>query len=205
MLTVATCYWDALPDTPPNSRCFTPEWVDRLARNVRRHLTRPHRFIVFVDRVRHFTEAVQQLKLSRQPAGFHSMIEPFRIEGPLIVMGLDTVIVGNIDHMADWCEKPGTIGLPTDPYEHERTINGVALVPPGNRRIYDAWRGENDMVWLRNFPARRIDDEFPGQVVSLKFDDVRRKGLQNARIVYMHGRPKQHELTHLDWVRENWR
>ncbi len=32
------------------------------------------------------------------------MIEPFQLEGPLIVVGLDTVVVGNIDALADWCE-----------------------------------------------------------------------------------------------------
>jgi hypothetical protein len=123
----------------------------------------------------------------------------------MILTGLDTVIVGNLDHFADYCMTADKIALPRDPYQPERSINGVALVPAGHRRIWDEWRGENDMEWLRQHETAFIDDMWPRQVLSLKFHKVRDLGLQGARIIYFHGRPKMQELGHLDWIKANWR
>lgn len=61
------------------------------------------------------------------------------------------------------------------------------------------------MEWMRGQNTVFIDDLWPGEVLSLKAHDVRRKGLQGAKIVYMHGRPKQNELGQFDFVRDHWR
>lgn len=205
MLTIATCLWDANEKTPPNSRCFDETWVDKLFRGFKRNLTLPFRFVCFVDRPREFSEPIQQMKLARDPPDFGCLIEPFGIGGPLLVAGLDTIIVGNVDELARYCHHGTRVALPRDPYQPERSINAIALVPPGWTNIRTEWRGENDMEWLRRHPWQPIDDLWPGQVLSLKFHQVRTRGLQGARIVYFHGRPKPHELSAFQFVREHWR
>jgi hypothetical protein len=85
----------------------------------------------------------------------------------MILVGLDTVIVRNIDHFAHYCLTGDKIALPRNPYNAEQSINGVALVPAGHRKVFDDWRGENDMEWMRKFPWQPIDDLWPGQVVSV--------------------------------------
>jgi hypothetical protein len=125
---------------------------------------------------------------------------------PMILVGLDSVIVGNIDHFWNYCFTADKIALCRDPYKLERSINGIALVPAGFRWIWDTWQGENDMEWLRQHAEHTvfIDDIWPGHCLSLKAHDVRAKGLQGARVIYFHGVPKPHKLGHLGWIREHW-
>jgi hypothetical protein len=213
VLHIACCLWAPNHHSQPFSRCYDESWVERLYRGFARNLTRPFRFVCFTDRPRDLCAGVEQLRLRTATPGYGCLIEPFRLDArrvPLIVCGLDMVIVGNVDHLADWCARGDRIAAPRDPYRPERLINPVVLSPPGiGSRIFEAWSGENDMEWLRRFPWQPLDDLWPGQlaggVLSLKAHDVRRKGLQGACICYMHGTPKPHQLLHLPWVREHWR
>lgn len=204
MLIVATCLWDANERSEHFSRCYGEDWVDKLYRGFRRNLTVPFRFVVFTDRRRVFAEPVEQEMLAAATPDYGCLIEPFRLDAPMILAGLDTVITRNIDDMAEYCLAGARIALPRDPYQPDRAINAVALVPGGNRAVFDHWRGENDMAWLRRHETNFIDDLFPGQVLSLKFHDLRRKGIGDARIVYFHGEPKPPSLGHLPWIRAHW-
>lgn len=204
MLTVATCFWRANRHTAPASVGYTESWVDKLAGGFRRHLTIPHRFVALTDREYEFGAGVEQERLSTEEPTWAAMIEPFRIEGPLIVVGLDTVICGNIDHLATWCLVGDRIALPRSPGK-DYACNGIAFVPAGFRSVYEDWDGiTNDMEWLRTRPHILIDKMHPGDVVSYKCD-VRPNGLGGASIVYMHGRPKMDDLGGEDWVKEHWR
>lgn len=123
----------------------------------------------------------------------------------MILVGLDTVVVGSIDHLAKYCLRDDVkLALPRDPYARERACNGVALIPAGQQYIYRNWKGENDMEWLRKQPHDFIDDLFPGQVVSYK-GTVRKDGLGAARIVYFHGDQKPGQLKGVPWVEQHWR
>ena len=139
--------------------------------------------------------------IAKKP-GYGDCIEPYRLGWPMILVGLDTVIVGNIDQLADYCLNAEKIALPRDPYSSERACNGVALVPFGQQKIFSEWNGENDMEWMRQQPHEFIDDLFPRQVVSYK-GHVKKNGLGDARIVYFHGYEKPPELK-LDWIRRHW-
>jgi hypothetical protein len=205
VLRVAACLWDANGTSHSFSRCYDEVWALKLFNGFRRNLTIEHRAVLFTDRERDLPHWIEQEQLLRDPPDYGCMIEPFRLGVPMILVGLDTVIVGNIDHMARYCLEGATIALPRDPYQPARSINGVALVPGGFEHVAGDWDGENDMEWLRRFDTAFIDDLWPGEVLSLKFHKVRDLGLQGARIVYMHGRPKANELGHLGWIREHWR
>lgn len=204
MLHVACCLWDCNNKSQSFSRCYDESWAEKLYRGFKRNLTRPFRFVVFTDRERTFNEPIWQERLRAQMPDYGCLIEPFRLGGPLIVCGLDMVVLGNIDHLAAYCEQPGLIALPRDPYRPERSINPIVLVPPGHSNIFADWSGENDMDWLRGFEWHAIDDLWPGQVLSLKAHRVRDVGPGDARIIYMHGLPKADALGHLAWVREHW-
>lgn len=206
MLHVATCLWDANDASNEFSRCYDESWVERLYRGFARNLTRPFRFVCFTDRLREFSPQILQQPLTARPIAYGSFTEPYRLNEPMILVGLDTIIVRNIDHLADYCLSADKIALPRDFKHPDRSINGVALVPKGWRRIYDEWSGENDMEWLRNYPWRPLNDEFPAQVVSYKMDVRWRADVlpAEARIVYFHGKPKAQDLGHIGWVRDNW-
>lgn len=205
VLVVATCLWDANEHSQPFSRCYDESWVEKLYRGFKRNLSLRFRFVLFTDRDREFSEPIEQRRLTEVIPDYGSFTEPYRLNEPMILVGLDTVIVGNLDHFWNYCFTAEKIALPRDPYQPSRSINGVGLVPAGHRAIWDNWRGENDMEWLRQHDTVFIDDMWPGHCLSLKAYDVRRRGLQGARIVYLHGNPKQPDLMHLDWMKEHWR
>lgn len=205
MLHIACCLWDANEKSESFSRCYDESWANKLYAGFRRNLTRPFRFVVFTDRKRKFASGIEQEFLASKKPDYGCLTEPYRLNEPMILVGLDTVIVRNIDHFADYCLSADKVALPRNPYKLEQSINAVALVPAGHRRIYDECRGENDMDWMRKQDTAFIDDFWPGQVLSLKAHRIRDVGFGDARIIYMHGRPKADALGHLDWIKQHWR
>lgn len=204
MITFATLLWDANAASQPFSRAYDEAWADKLYRGVARRLSLPFRFVVFTDRFRAFDElGIEQELLATARPDYGCCIEPFRLDTPSIIVGLDTVITGSLDAMATWCLTGDRVALPRSPGK-PYACNGIALVPAGQRRIHDDWRGENDMEWLRDQPHVFIDDLFPGQAVSFKCD-VRPNGLGDARVVYFHGPPKMPDLADEPWIAEHWR
>jgi hypothetical protein len=206
VLHVVTLLWDANAKSFEFSRSYNEKWVDRLYRGFRRNLTVPFRFVCFTDRPRIFAEAaVEQEPITAATPDYGTCIEPYRLNEPMILVGLDTLVVGNCDHLAAYCRKADKVALPRDPGHKERACNGVALVPAGQREIYDAHRGENDMEWLRLWPHAFLDDLFPEQVLSYKCQIVKRNWPKKPAIIYFHGKPKMPDLLHLDWVRKAWK
>lgn len=206
MLIVSTCLWDATEQSFEFSRSYDETWAEKLYRGFARNLTLPFRFVVFTERIRKFAAPIEQhLFKDGRPPDYGSCVEPFILNEPMIFVGLDTLIVSNIDKLARWClNNPGKLALPKHPYE-SWSINGVVLWGGHNPAIFDDWRGENDMKWMRGFEHVQIDDLWSRNVVSFKAH-VAKQGLGNkARIVYFHGNPKMQDLMHLPWVRENWR
>lgn len=205
MLNVVSLLWDANAGSHPFSQCYDESWVLRLRDGFARNLTRPHRFVLFTEKQRDLPPEIVQEKLSTDAPSYANCIEPYRLNEPMILVGLDTVIVGNIDHMADYCMYDHHIALPADPNKPHVKCNGVALVPGGLRHIYDNWSGENDMHWMNQQLHKSTDIVFPGEVVSYKCHvKPSPHGIRGARIVYFHGKEKPHELTDLPWVREHW-
>lgn len=198
----ATCYWRANDESFAFSRCYNFEWVKRLYDGFKRHTTRPFDFLVFVDEYNEHVDGIQQVLLEKRPIGYHSFIEPFRLNRPMILVGLDTIITGNVDYLVDYCMTATDIALPIDPFFPDRACNGVALVPAGNRHIHDNHNGENDMEWMRANKHVYIDEVFPRYVQSYK-GSVRDNGLGDSRIVYFHGKEKPHEID-VDWVKREW-
>lgn len=203
MITVATLLWDANARSRDFSTMYDEGWVERLYRGFARNLTGPFRFVCFTDRRRRFAEPIEASLIRDPSPSYATCIEPYRLGVPMILCGLDTVVTGNVDHLAEYCRTARVFALPRDPYRPAIACNGVALVPKGHLKVATMHAGENDMEWVRRFPHAFIDDLFPGQVVSYK-GSVEKAGLGDARVVYFHGKKKPHELAQVDFVREHW-
>ena len=202
-LAIVTLLWDPTDKSESFSRCYDETWVERLYWGFERNLTQPFEFIVYTDRPRQFTVPVMQVKLPRGKPDYGWCILPYMLGRPMILVGLDTIVTGNIDHLAEYCMTADRFACPRDPYHPHQVCNGVALVPAGHQRIGLEWAGANDMVWVRKYDPLVIDDMFHEQIVSYK-GHVKPKGLGDARIVYFHGLEKPHELQGLEWVRQHW-
>lgn len=185
------------------SRMYDASWADRLYRGVARHCAEPFRFVCYTDGGWEFGEAIEQRLLKDEQPGYSACIEPFADAGPSIIMGLDTVIVGDLSPLIEYAKTAERFAVPRDPYFQATVCNGVALVPPCHEWVAAQHEGQNDMEWVRACNPAVIDDILPGMVVSYK-GHVADKGLGDARIVYFHGEQKPHELD-LDWIKENWR
>lgn len=202
LIIFSTLLWDANQHSQAFSAMYDETWVEKLYRGFARNTTQPFRFVCYVDRLRSFGWPIEQVQMKNPKPGYGDCIQPYELGEPMILVGLDTIITGNIDHLAEYCFTHRTIALPRDPYKPVQACNGVALVPAGHRHVWTDWRGENDMEHMRRRPHVFIDDEFPGHVVSYK-GHVEKHGLGDARIVYFHGRRKPHELGD-GWIKEHW-
>lgn len=212
-LVCATLLWDANDSSFAFSRSYDESWVLKLFSGFRRNLNMPFDFVVFTDRERDFGDypIIQQRLTSKNP-GYLDCLEPYRLDRPMILVGLDTLITGNCDHLAEYCLAPKAdledwrmLALPRDPYKKSRACNGVALVPSGKRRIWtERTLGSDDMTEVRRWPHQFIDDLFPGHVVSFK-GDGQPKETGDRRIVYFHGYPKFHEMPGHPLVEAHWK
>lgn len=204
MLTVATLFWQANAASQSFSTMYDESWVEKLYRGFDRNLTRPFRFVCYTDRPRSFIEPIAQRQIANPKPSYADCIQPYEMGEPMILVGLDTIVTGNIDHLADHCLSADRIALPLDPYNLAQVCNGVALVPAGWERIAAEHSGQNDMAWLRTFPHDVLDTLFPGQIQSFK-GAVRDRGLGDTRICYFHGREKPHELPADHPILEHWK
>jgi hypothetical protein len=202
MLAIVSLLWDSNRHSESFSQAYDESWVEKLYHGFERNLTDEFEFILYTDRTREFSVPVTQVMLPNVAPNYGHCILPYRLGRPMILVGLDTIVTGNIDHLAEYCLTAERFACPRDPYWPDRVCNGVALVPAGHEHIGLEWDGANDMEWVRKYAPLVIDDLFPDQVVSFK-GHVKQNGLGDARIVYFHGEEKPHQLD-LDWVQQHW-
>lgn len=211
MLTVACVLYEG-KDVPSHSKdIFTPEWVDKLYRGVRRNLTQPFEFVCFVDKDYIFEERISVRKLELPYRNMLSLLESFKLKGKVLFMGLDTVITGNIDHIANFDTQ---FAMTRDPNNPKIGCSGVMLFEnPGVwekvkedheniGRNFQMCRCPSDMKYLTTIPHDYLDDM---GIYSYKVHIKKnRELLDDARIIYFHGREKPHEIKER-FVDEHWR
>src|ERR1700712_3424831 len=81
---------------------YSPAWVQRLQRNVARHMNVPHRFVCLTNLAA--VEGVETRKLTDNRPGWWSKIELFKpgqFTGPVLYMDLDVMICDNIARLAE--------------------------------------------------------------------------------------------------------
>lgn len=208
MITVAACLWEPNRNSRHFSRCYDESWVEKLYRNVAKHATRPFRFVIYTDRKRQFCEPIEQRRIEMKDIHYGACVEPFKSDEPMLFMGLDTIVVGNIDHLLDYALTADKPAVPKDPFYPNSPwpkTDAVVLAPKGCRAmLWDGYAGENDMDWINTRDVAVMDDLWPGQVVSYK-GRVQFGGLEDeTRIVYFHGPVKPHQIPHVGWVAREW-
>ncbi len=185
---------------------YSTDWVEKLYRGFARNLTQPFDFVCFTDQLRDYKEPIRQALLSSSVPTYADCLQPYAMNAPMILVGLDTVVTGNVDELADYAMTRDIPAYPRDPYNAQQVCNGVGLVPNGYDWVWSGFDGNKrpqaDMERIRQTRHNILDDIFPGQVVSYK-GEVKKNGLGDARIVYFHGQEKPHELDD-DWLMESW-
>lgn len=209
MINICVALWDANTRSKQFSRHYTEADVCALYRGFKKHLTVPFRFVCWSEQARDYAEPeIEQRALLDEPS-YRSLTQCYELGEPTIMVGLDTIITGNCDHIARYCLEADKPAVPMDPFYPDKVCNGVTLVPAGCDWLWTEGRDwSNDMDWIRHlYGQKRIvafDKLFPDQIVSYKAK-VRRQGLSaDTRIVYFHGELKPHELGHVGWIAQHW-
>jgi hypothetical protein len=202
---------------------YTPEWVDRLRDGVRRNLTLPHRFVVLSDI---YVPGVATIGLQHDWPRWWAKVEMFSpwVEklGRILYLDLDTVVTGNIDGFAAYdgeacIARDFNFGVPTQ--------LAVNYAPGAYRHLWDAfmsdperWMADGDKMIAPHFgdqvlmtkahmprPSVFWQDVLPGQLVSYKVDCRRGDLPSNARLVALHGKPKQCDFPDGHWISKAWK
>jgi len=152
--------------------------------------------------------------------GWWILIESFRIKGPCVMTGLDTVIVDNIDPLLD--------------FARELSPEEFAMLTPFNRRGrfgqwasgFVVWNG--DWSWIfdemdddaieifhyeqrytaskvmsRNVKIKSVQENVSG-IYSYKRDCMATGLPEDARVILFHGPPRVQDVED-PWVIEHWR
>ena len=225
MLSVVCALFDGGTNVPTFSRCFGPEWVDRLARGVKRNLTVPHRFVCLTHYpASAFQERVQIVSFLEDTRSWACLVEMWRptvVGDRAVCMGLDTVIVGSLDDIASYS---GPLAMCRDRSGRVcKWNNGVMLYDRTTaERLWAAWLQRpgnwedssrvvgrpSEMAFLNRTIEKQgiepdaIEDLWPGQVIT--WGDLRGgEKPADARVVWFFARPKPHEVSE-PWIQEAW-
>lgn len=227
---VMTCLWKG-EDLPGYSNdVYRPEHVANLAAGVRRHIP-DSRLVVLADD--HYAPLIDPLPVDVIGfsgwgcGGWSNVLEAFRpgLRPPdgdrVLLVGLDTVIVGDCEWLFEWRDAP--IGLPLDPYHHPEVCDAVVTFDAEGADLVwsaflesrkDEMRGDlfmgkpSEMALLRRLRARygwdTLEPEPRGRLMSYKVHVLPDFAFDGASIVYFHGEPKPDELDTRNPIRREW-
>lgn len=198
---------------------YDRSWVWALKRGLNRHL-KGFQFYCLTDDLS--VESYWRIPLRHRWKGYWSKLELFR--GDLFQLGtrilyldLDTVIVGDLSEIAGY---RGGFAMINDLWQGRRlAASGVMAWEAGSVDLYDRFLAEGMPVrsgrsdpWynaaMRGRTIERLQDHYPGQIVSLKPKGAPHPSKQagppaGARLVCGHGRPRLADPSagwaHLQW------
>lgn len=187
---------------------YTREWVHALKSGLDEHLS-GYRLACLSDDSA--IPAEWAIPLIHGWPGWWSKIELFRpglFSGRVLYVDLDTLPVGDLSEIAAY-DSP--FAMLSDFYHPESAESGV-MAWDGDEcaHLYEAFlhegagRERRDGAWIANrSDPVRLQDTFPGQIVSLKVH-ARRGCPEGSRLVAAHGRPK-FDSAESGWAHEIWR
>ena len=156
--------------------------------------------------------------LSRSYPGKWSMAELFKLKGPVIVTGLDTIIVKSIDNLIDlaFTSAENDFWMIRSFANRTKYASGIMVWNGDWSRLWSEYDAEYDSVRRRykreqryttdqlaswGVSIRALNDVIPG-IYSYKHD-CRRALPKDARIVLFHGNPRPHQVTR-GWVSKKY-
>lgn len=234
MKKIFACLWQG-EDLPSYSQDqYDLEYVDLLAKGVERHMPDTE-LVMLVDdtywgaiRRRGAVKWVTWKFDGHGIGGWSNMLEVFRPnlwpEGDdrYMLIGLDTVLVGDCDWLFEWDKHP--VGLPLDPFHAPIPCDAVVTWNrEGAEIVWKAFlkskktgmkkhllKGKpSEMQLLRDlFVAHKWQtlEREPKKLLSYKVHVAPRRSneFMEASVVYFHGRPKPHQLPPTNPVRKAW-
>lgn len=215
MLTVA-CVWKVGPGHPG------PDYAEKLARAVARHLDTPHRFVCLTDHDGEI-EGAEVIPLRHDWPGFWSKIELFRpglFTGPVLYLDLDTIVCGSLDAIA---ATPDPVVASWD-LQHGWLNSSVLLWRVDLPCVYEAMcadpkavmaRYESGDLWgdqglLQHTLSREgipwvwLQEAHPAAVWWHPNAFRQQPAPAEVGLSLWYGHPKPHEVRSA-WVQEHWR
>jgi hypothetical protein len=174
------------------------DYVGKLYRSLVRNVTVPFEF-----------ECITQ---SEYP-GWWGKINVLNPPERIVFLDLDTIITGNVDFLFEY---QGSFAILRDFYRPDGFGSAVMGISPGfgrnivesfaltSKHVMKSFAGDQNFIEFHVKHADLWQDLYPGKIKSFKADNLE-AGPKGASIVCLHGQPKNLDLLHLDWVRENWR
>jgi len=216
---------------PHSAEIYNTEWADKLYRGLKRNITTDFELVCLVDDDYTFKESIRAIPfLDPTTPGWSLLAELFRPDittNRRMIIGLDTVIMSNIDDILSF---PLDVGLVSDPMIEGDVCNAICIVSDKTSNyIWDVWTNKRDWVLKHcrlapwNIPSElemmrklfnedgrvpRIDIGFPNRILSYKCHIMPNPTLlNNASIVYFHGKPKLQQLNRVKFnpkILDNW-
>jgi hypothetical protein len=189
---------------------YLPIHVAMLAAQVKEYATVDYEFICYTDFLQPIP-GVLSISLVNDWPGWWAVPEVFRSVGPTVVVGIDTVIRGNIDSLFRIAELSTEkdfwmIRAFRPPI---RTISGVMAWNGDWSFLYDEFkyereshrlRGEEDytnaQLKHRGIQPRILQDIFPF-IYSWKCHCVGKGIPENCKVLVFHGKPRPHEVPEI--------
>lgn len=194
---------------------YHPRQVIWLRDQVAKHVKCDYRFVCFSDIE---IDGVEVIPLTDNLPGWWSKICMFKHDlGRVFYLDLDTVIIDDITHMVEYNHKFSVLrnlsskaanrigsGIMAWNGDHSHIYHEFMKDPVCNMAKYVTSDRYGDQGFIQDVQEKHggwayIQDIFPFQMGSYKFDYGQRDPWKGARIVIFHGSPKPWETTH-SWV-----
>jgi hypothetical protein len=188
---------------------YLPEHVEALAYQVKKHSTIEYEFICLTDHPEPISGATC-IPLEKNYPGWWSCVELYRLQGPVVAVGVDTMIRGNIDGLFRLIQASSEKEFwMIRAFKNPRnTISGILGWNGDWSRLYKdfKWeevkrrlRGDEDYVnvQLKKYKVNpgKIQDAFPG-VYSFKRHCV--NGIpEDCSVLVFHGQPRPFKVPNL--------
>lgn len=179
---------------------YRREWVARLAAQVDRHLPGASTYVSTDDRWPGWWAKLSLFDPDRFAPGER-----------LLYLDLDSLVVGDLSEIASYDGDFAAIRSFIGP---DMAQSGVMAWTPGeaSSALWDRWTSDPDR-WMREYRGDgefldatiepdNLLDLYPEQIVSWKRDATEGPP-RDARVVCMHGYPKQNEVAS-GWARDYW-
>ena len=193
---------------------FDPLWVWALKRGLSRWMPAGYEFVCLTDAPGGMGQWGRRLQYGWPK--WWSKMELFRpglFDGPVLYMDLDTLPVGDLSDLAGYT---GQFAMISDLLRKTTLQSGVLAFTPGplTWRFWEQWsanpagymkryRGDGEWLAVHVPKADRLQNLYPGQIVSLK-RDAKKAAPPKARLVCGHGRPRLSDPT-AGWAHKAWK
>jgi len=185
---------------------FKPYDAITLAYQFKRHMKYHHLFVCMTD-MDIEDPIIKTVPLEKNYPSWWSMVEMFRIKGPVLAVGLDMVVLDDISRLAELAVScPPDIFYMARPQKRafskgERWCSGLQLWNGDWQWLYDEFKANEHIdffvkeqrytahkLHVKGFEIRAIQDYFDGYY---SYKNHCKKGKpKDARVVLFHGNPR---------------